>query len=78
MITGFQQFFAGILKWALHHKRISFTLIIALVIASFTLLGGGFIGVEFAANGGNGEFQIEAELLKETPLEQTNFMAYNH
>ncbi|MEO6732030.1 MAG: efflux RND transporter permease subunit [Ferruginibacter sp.] len=74
MITSFHQFFAAILKWALHHKRISFTVIMALVIASFTLLGGGFIGMEFASNGDNGEFQIEAELPKETPLEQTNFL----
>lgn len=74
MITGFQRFFASVLQWTLHHKRVSFTIIIALVIASFTLLGGGFIGIEFAANGDNGEFQIEAELPKETPLEQTNFL----
>ncbi len=46
----------------------------AIVVASFTLVGSGFIGVEFVANGDNGEFQIQAELPKETPLTQTNFL----
>ena len=74
MIKGFQEFFRGILKWSLNHKRISFSIIIAMVIASFTLVGSGFIGVEFVSNGDNGEFQIQAELPKETPLAQTNFL----
>ena len=46
----------------------------ALVVASFYLVGSGFIGVEFVANGDNGEFQVQAELPKETPLTQTNFL----
>lgn len=73
-IKSFQDFFKGILEWALHHKRITFTAIIALVIASFTLVGSGLIGFEFASNGDNGEFQIQAEMPKETPLTQTNFL----
>ncbi len=73
-IKSFQNFFKGILEWALHHKRITFTSIIALVIASFTLIGSGMIGFEFASNGDNGEFQIQAEMPKETPLIQTNFL----
>ncbi len=74
MIQGFQDFYQGILNWSLDHKRITFTAIMALVIASFGLIGGGFIGVEFVANGDNGEFQIKVELPKESPLEQTNFL----
>ena len=73
-IKSFQDFFKGILEWALHHKRITFTAIMALVIASFTLVGSGMIGFEFASNGDNGEFQIQAEMPKETPLIQTNFL----
>lgn len=73
-IKSFQDFFKGILEWSLHHKRITFTAIIALVIASFTLVGSGLIGFEFASNGDNGEFQIQAEMPKETPLTQTNFL----
>ncbi|MCW5915177.1 MAG: efflux RND transporter permease subunit [Chitinophagaceae bacterium] len=74
MIKSFQNFFRNILQWSLHHKRITFTAIMALVIASFTLLGSGMIGVEFASSGDNGEFQIQAEMPKETPLTQTNFL----
>jgi len=74
MINSFQNFFKGILKWSLNHKRIAFSAIIGMVIASFTLVGSGFIGVEFVANGDNGEFQVQAELPKEMPLEQTNFL----
>ncbi len=74
MINSFQNFFKGLLEWTLKHKRIAFASIIGLVIASFALVGSGFIGVEFVANGDNGEFQIQAELPKESPLEQTNFL----
>ncbi len=73
-IKSFQNFFKGILQWSLHHKRITFTAIMALVIASFTLVGSGMIGFEFASSGDNGEFQIQAEMPKETPLTQTNFL----
>lgn len=73
-IKSFQNFFKSILQWSLHHKRITFTAIMGLVIASFTLVGSGMIGFEFASNGDNGEFQIQAEMPKETPLTQTNFL----
>ncbi|MEI9910586.1 MAG: efflux RND transporter permease subunit [Bacteroidota bacterium] len=73
-ISNFQNFFKGILKWSLTHKRIAFTSIMLMVIASFALAGSGLIGVEFVANGDNGEFRLQAELPKETPLEQTNFL----
>ncbi|MDQ6889551.1 MAG: efflux RND transporter permease subunit [Bacteroidota bacterium] len=52
-ITGCQNFFKGLLKWSLNHKRIAFSAIIAMVIASFVLVGSGLIGVEFVANGDN-------------------------
>lgn len=74
-IKSFQNFFKRLLEWALHHKRIAFGVIMGLVIASFGLMKSGMIGVEFASNGDNGEFQIEAEMPKETPLEQTNYLA---
>lgn len=74
MINSIQAFFEGILVWALGHKRITFSAIMTLFFASFFLLSGGFIGVEFVANGDNGEFQVKVELPKDTPLEQTNFL----
>lgn len=74
MVKAVQDFFKDLLEWALHHKRISFSVIMAIVVASFALFGSGMIGVEFVAAGDNGEFQIQAELPKETALEQTNFL----
>lgn len=74
MIKSVQAFFKSVLEWALHHKRIAFGAIMAVVVASFSLLSMGMIGFEFASNGDNGEFLIEAEMPKETPLEQTNFL----
>lgn len=75
VIISFQVFFKSLLEWSLQHKRIAFSVIMGLVIASFYLVGSGMIGVEFASNGDNGEFQIQAEMPKETPLEQTNYLA---
>lgn len=75
IVKGFQSFFRRVIEWSLRHKRITFSAIIALVVGSFTLVGSGLIGFEFVANGDNGEFQIQAELPKETPLSQTNFVA---
>lgn len=74
LIKGVHEVFEQVLIWTLHHKRITFSVIMVLVVASFTLVSNGFIGVEFVANGDNGEFQIQAELPKDTPLEQTNFL----
>jgi len=73
-IKSIQNFFKSLLQWSLHHKRITFAVVMALVFSSFALLSGGFIGVEFASNGDTGEFQLQAELPKEAPLEQTNFL----
>ncbi len=74
MINSVQEFFRSVLVWSLDHKRVTFSAIMALFFASFFLLSGGFIGIEFVANGDNGEFQIKAELPKDVPLEQTNFL----
>lgn len=74
LIKSIQNFFRDVLIWSLRHKRIAFSAIMAIVVSSFILVGSGMIGVEFVSNGDNGEFQIQAELPKETPLEQTNFL----
>jgi len=71
-IIGIQEGYRSILNWALHHKRITMVAIFALVFASFGLVSGGLIGMEFVSNGDNGEFIVKVELPKETPLEQTN------
>lgn len=74
MVKALQNFFKDMLRWALLHKRISFATIMFMVIGSFILVGKGFIGFEFVSSGDNGEFQLKAELPKETPLGQTNYL----
>lgn len=64
--------FERILRWALRYKAVTFIAIFAMVFASFSLLTGGYIGAEFAASGDNGEFVIQVEMPKETPIGQTN------
>jgi HAE1 family hydrophobic/amphiphilic exporter-1 len=71
-VKGFQDLFRALLRWVLGHKRWTIAGTFALVIASFMLLGKGFIGAEFVSNGDNGEFQLQVELPKDAPIEQTN------
>ncbi len=75
MINSFKEGYRLVLNWSLRHKLITIIGIFAMVFASFSLLTGGFIGAEFASSGDNGEFLIEVELPKETPLEQTNYVS---
>ena len=71
-INAIKDGFQTILIWTLNHKIITSIAIFAMVIASLFLVTGGFIGAEFAAEGDNGEFIINIEMPKETPIEQTN------
>lgn len=70
-------FYKKLLAWSLNHKRWVLGGIFVMIIASFSLLGGGFIGSEFASNGDNGEFIVEAKLAKDATIEQTNQAAYS-
>lgn len=74
-VNGIKSGFESILRWTLRHKVITLVAIFAMVGASFTLLTNGYIGAEFAAGGDNGEFLIEVEMPKETPIEQTNYVS---
>lgn len=71
-----QDFYQSLLTWSLNHKTIVLTIIFAMIIASFRLVTGGFIGSEFASQGDNGEFTVEAKLAKDATIEQTNQVAY--
>ncbi|GLR19476.1 efflux RND transporter permease subunit [Portibacter lacus] len=66
--------FESILKWTLAHKFVSSVGIFALVFSSLLLVTKGYIGAEFVASGDNGEFIVNIELPKETPIEQTNYV----
>ncbi|MTI32722.1 efflux RND transporter permease subunit [Xanthovirga aplysinae] len=72
MLNGIIQIYRSALQWALNHKVVTISGIFALVIASFSLLGAGFIGSEFVKAGDNGQFVIEIELPKESTIEETN------
>ncbi|WP_338789887.1 efflux RND transporter permease subunit [Bernardetia sp. MNP-M8] len=72
LINGIKSGFESILVYVLKHKIITSIIIFSMVIASFFLVIGGFIGAEFAAESDNGEFIINIELPKDAPIEQTN------
>ncbi|MGC4235580.1 MAG: efflux RND transporter permease subunit [Niabella sp.] len=68
----FTGFVTRILKWSLNHKKTTLALVFGLLIASFTLIGAGFIGAEFFAKSDRGEFLVQIEMPKDVSLEQTN------
>jgi HAE1 family hydrophobic/amphiphilic exporter-1 len=67
--------YLGILKWALNNRWKVITSSVALFIASFMLLGMGFIGNEFIAQSDRGEFAVTVELPSGSSLENTNYVA---
>lgn len=71
-IELFTAWITGILKWALNHKAVTLIVTVVLLIASFMLLAGGFIGGEFIPKGDRGQFIVGIELPKDASIEQTN------
>ncbi|WP_262246936.1 efflux RND transporter permease subunit [Parapedobacter soli] len=71
----FTNWVSGVLKWSLNHKFITLALVTVMLIASFGLLAGGYIGGEFFAQGDRGEFLVQIEMPKDASIEQTNQMA---
>ena len=69
---SFKDFYHHLLIWSLKHKRWVLGSIFIMVISSFALLGGGFIGSEFVNQGDNGEFTVELKLRKDATIGQTN------
>jgi len=74
ILDRFTEWVTSVLKWALHHKAITLISVLVLLIASFALIGGGFIGGEFIPKGDRGQFIVSIELPKDAALEQTNQM----
>jgi len=68
----FTNWVTNILKWSLAHKKTTLGVVFGLLIASFMLIGKGFIGAEFFAKGDRGEFLVQIELPKDASIEQTN------
>ncbi len=66
-----------LLKWALakrSHKVITLGVTLLLFIASFMLVGKGYIETAFFPNNDKGEFYLQLELNKDASIEQTNFL----
>lgn len=72
ILDKFTDWVSGFLKWALGHKLITLGAVVALLFASFMLVGKGFIGGEFIPKGDRGQFMVSVELPKDASLEQTN------
>jgi hydrophobic/amphiphilic exporter-1 (mainly G- bacteria), HAE1 family len=75
VLYNFTNWVTGILKWSLNHKKTTLGLVFGLLIASFWLVGAGFIGAEFFAKSDRGEFLVQIELPKDASIERTNEMA---
>ncbi|GEP95059.1 efflux RND transporter permease subunit [Chitinophaga cymbidii] len=71
-LNKFTQWMTGMLKWALAHKTITLVGAVLLLIASFQLVGRGYIGGEFIPQGDRGQFIVMLEMPKDASLEQTN------
>ncbi len=71
-LNGLQNSYKSVLQWTLAHKLITFVVMMAMVVGSFSLLSSGLIGAEFVASGDIGEFNVEIEMPKGTPIERTN------
>ncbi|WP_142684415.1 efflux RND transporter permease subunit [Chitinophaga polysaccharea] len=71
-LQKFTNWMTVILKWALGHKRVTIALAVVLLIASFMLIGKGYIGGEFIPKGDRGQFIVMLEMPKDASVEQTN------
>ncbi|MHC1708652.1 MAG: efflux RND transporter permease subunit [Bacteroidales bacterium] len=64
--------YSHVLVWSLRHKTVMLISATLLLLSSFALVGGGFIGTEFVSMGDRGEVIINLELPKDASLMQTN------
>src|SRR5690606_18183226 len=81
MILGFEngmnkftQFISGILNWSLRYKKTTLIIVFSLLVASFALVGAGFVGTDFFPGSDRGEFLVQIEMPKDVSIEQTNQM----
>lgn len=72
LVEGITKRYTYILRWALGRKRYVVLGTLVMLILSFSLAVGGYIGGEFVSQGDRGEFLISLELPQDATLEQTN------
>lgn len=68
----FTEWVTSVLKWSLNHKLITLLVVGILFVSSIMLVGAGYIGAEFFAEGDRGEFMVQIEMPKDASIEQTN------
>ncbi len=71
MITWLTNKYAAILQVALRRKRYMIIGTVLTLVASFSLVGAGYIGGEFVSKGDRGEFVIRLKLPMDATLDQT-------
>lgn len=71
-LDRFSQWIQAILRWALAHRAITIISAGMLFFASLALVGAGFIGSEFVAQGDRSEFILALEYPKKTSVDQNN------
>jgi hydrophobe/amphiphile efflux-1 (HAE1) family protein len=67
-IQKFIQFYETILKWSLRHKVITLGIALGLLLGSFMLVSGGFVGTEFAPSTDKGELSLLINMQPGTKL----------
>ncbi|WP_207427409.1 efflux RND transporter permease subunit [Pedobacter sp. SYSU D00535] len=73
-LDRFTAWVTGLLEWSLAHKKTVIGGTVALLFASFALIGAGYIGTEFFPKSDRGEFIVQIELPKDASIEQTNLI----
>ncbi len=73
-LNKFTDAITGILKWSLKYKKTTLAAVFVLLIASFTMIGAGFVGTDFFPKSDRGEFLVQIEMPKDVSIEQTNQM----
>ncbi len=69
-MTAFTHWITNLLKWSLHHKRVTLGIVLALFVGSLYMVAGGYVGAEFFAKSDRGEFMVQLELPKDASIEQ--------
>lgn len=73
-LDKFTAWITDILNWSLGHKKTVLGGTLLMLVASFMLIGKGYIGAEFFPKSDRGEFIVQIELPKDASIEQTNLL----
>lgn len=74
LLNGMRDWYTGVLKWALGHKRWVFIGVILLFVATMGIVAGGFVGFSFMSEGDQGELVVKLELDPNVSVYQTNLV----